>query len=619
MAKSKKKKHIKPSASKTTNKKPKVSKKVVEQTPPKKRDWLAFAFMAAAFLFYIPALYLGITNYDDERYILGNPIITELNFASIKTMFTEFFDGHYHPLSQLSLAIDYAIGGGNAKAYHFTHILLHALNAGLVYWISKKLINNSIIIITATALFAFHPIMTESVCWLSERKNVLMGFFYFSTLLSYLKYLDNPGFKSKWYYASIALFLCAVLSKAPAVSLVPTLFLVDYLRKRSFNTAMILEKIPYFLIALAIGLYAITAQKSDWGDLNLEYSYLERFALAGTGYLLYLQKILLPFNLSAYYPYPDDIDKGISALNYAAPILGLILTGGLVWYFRNRKRLIVFGILFFALNIVLLLKFLDFPYGKYLMADRYAYIPALGIFLIIGYFLSRINERFRFSGAKLLIPIGLLLVLGFVGQKRIQVWNSSQTVWSDVIKNYPAFYLSYNMRGIASSFTGDFDNAISDLTMATQLKPEMKDSYFNLATVEAMRQNHQKVIEWATIAISKDEGYAAAYNKRGTSKLALRDDLAALNDLKYAVELEPDELNFNSDLGRGFKTVGNSGRAIQYFDKAVEGDPSNGYYRFLRAVTYFDLNQNQKACTELIQAAKDGYAQASQVRSQYCR
>ncbi|RLD65704.1 MAG: hypothetical protein DRI95_08045, partial [Bacteroidetes bacterium] len=249
---------------------------------------------------YFPAFQNGITNWDDDNYITNNPTLKQISTENIKQIFSEYYMGNYHPLAMFSLSFDYQIGGENAEGeiqawiYHFTNVLLHILNSLLVLWLVYLLLGRFDMAVVAALLFGVHTLHVESVAWISERKDVLYALFFIASLISYIYYINKKDIK--FYAISLLLFTLSLLSKGQAVSLAVTLLAIDYLFNRKLlDKKVIVEKAPYFILALIFGIVAIYAQKA--GDAlhdENSYEFYKRIGFAGYTFTQYILKLFLP-------------------------------------------------------------------------------------------------------------------------------------------------------------------------------------------------------------------------------------------------------------------------------------------------------------------------------------
>src|SRR5258706_5022627 len=272
-------------------------------TPQKKSSpWIAPFILLLTFLAYIPALRAGFVNWDDGDYIVDNLIVKD--FANLKSILSTPVQGNYHPLTMLSMAINYQISGLNAWSYHLFNLVFHLINCFLVYRLAMLLSYRNIIIAFTTAvLFGIHPMHVESVAWVSERKDVLYGLFFLAALISYTRYADTGS--KKQYLFAIFLMMLSLLSKPAAVVFPAALFCIDILRKRKLTLTLIIEKIPFFIPALIMGILTYYGQSNTGAtDMAAFFGIGIRILIGFYGIMMYFFKMILPFNLSAFYPFP---------------------------------------------------------------------------------------------------------------------------------------------------------------------------------------------------------------------------------------------------------------------------------------------------------------------------
>ncbi|HKB43192.1 MAG TPA: hypothetical protein VKC90_02345, partial [Chitinophagaceae bacterium] len=279
-------------------KKPSVTSKAA--TPITRMDYFGlFIILLIALIAFLPALKAGFV-WDDKNYIQNNPGLHSIN---LKEIFSSYVLGNYHPLTMLSLAIEYHFWGLNEAGYHIINVLLHLLNVILVFYAIFLLSNKTGVALIAALLFGIHPLHVESIAWASELKDLLYTFFFLASYIFYLKYIKSN--KNKFLFYALLLFMFSLLSKAMAVSLPLLLLLTDYFKGRKINMTILLEKLPFFILAVIFGVVAIHAQKSSHSiqDINI-FTFPQRIIFASYGFITYLLKLLVPSHLSAYYPYP---------------------------------------------------------------------------------------------------------------------------------------------------------------------------------------------------------------------------------------------------------------------------------------------------------------------------
>ncbi len=463
-----------------------IPEKQVQQKPvPKgengnKLNMLLFGIIALTFIAYLPALKNGFLFWDDPEYILKNPYISNVPFMQHFTGYPQqgnpYYMGNYHPLTMVSLSIDHSFFGTDAFGYHFMNLLFHLLNTVLVFFFVHLLFDKRKVLTAAGAaiLFGIHPMHVESVAWVSERKDVLHTLFFLLALVAYLYYI-RKDLSIKYLLLSLALFALSLFSKGQAVTLPLVLLLIDLLNRRKMDARMIAEKIPFFILSGVFSLLAIKAQHSI-SAVNPDFAHsLDSFFWASYGLAVYLIKSILPVNLSGVYPYPFVItgsERLLPLLAYLAPLIFLPLIYFSVRSFRN-DRVAAFGILFFIATIIPMLKFI--PVGDAIVAERYTYIPYIGLFIIAGYLFERFSGRNNKNLVNA-IGIGIVLALAFLTFNRTKVWKDTYSFWNDVAEKNPDYWRSYYCMGQQSYDEGQqandvkkFDQAVDYYTKSGQM------------------------------------------------------------------------------------------------------------------------------------------------------
>jgi tetratricopeptide (TPR) repeat protein len=596
----------------------------------------------ATFFIYFPIFQNDfLKTWDDNRYIIDNPIIQNLGFVNIGKMFSTYYDGHYHPLTLLSLAIDYQIDGLDPVIFHTTNLILHLGNTLLVFWFvfllfdKKKL---SIAVVTAL-LFGISTMGVESVAWASERKNLLYAFFFFASLFSYLKYLRLES--TKYFIISIFLFLLSLLSKAMALPLVATLLAIDYFYGRKLlSKKVILEKLPFLILAIAFGLVAVFAQKETWGeDLSQEqYSFFQRFLFAGTAFVQYIFKLTIPYKLSGFYPYPDKI----SGVFLWEAIASLAFTVAVLWFiFRSIKKdkVMVFGLLYFIVNIFLLLKLFEFPAGDYIMADRYNYVASVGIFILMAYlFQMLLNKKTLLKKVAQVVFLGYFVFHGFQTFQRTMVFRDDVHFYSDIIEKNPTVEVAYTNRGVIRQDNRNFQGALSDFNHAIKINPNSYKNYANRAAVYTKLNDYQKAkadykkshsLKPGNLMVLSNLGYARlqtgdfngaikdfntvlekqhrnteALNNRGTAKFSLGDFKAATKDYNLAINYDSSFVNAWFNRGLANLNSNKLNEAIFDFSNCIKLNPKHVEAFSNRAIAFSRQNNFEKAFSDYDEALR---------------
>jgi tetratricopeptide (TPR) repeat protein len=534
---------------------------------------------------YAPSLKNGFTNWDDPNYVYKNSTIQTLNNENTKVLLTKPHMGNYHPLTMLSLAMDYSLGKLQPKTYHTTNLVLHLANTVLVYIFIFLLLGKIELSLISAALFGVHTLHVESVAWISERKDVLFTFFFLASLILYIKYVKEG--RSKFYLYSILLFILSCLSKGMAVSLSLSILAIDYLLGRNLlHKKVIIEKIPFFTLSIFFGIIAIKAQTLGPDTEGIpDYNIFNRLVFASYGTIQYLIKLVLPLRLSAFYPYPD---KGsLPLVFWLAPVF-VLGTGALVFYFLRKDKVIVFCLLFFLFNIIMVLQIL--PVGKAIMADRYAYIPSIGFFLLIGILYDRISEK---QPSFKIIAISILVIytgiLAIFTHQRCKVWKDSFSLWTDVIEQFNTVGIAYNNRGVAYADLNQYKNSIADYDQAIKIDPKNSEAYNNKGVALAYLKEYNEAIDNYNKAIETRKNYAEAYYNRGNAFISLNDPDKAIQDYNKAVQFSPRHSGALNNRGLAKRMVKDLEGALEDFNTVIKFYPDNAQAYNNRSLARNDL------------------------------
>ncbi len=602
---------------------------------------MLFSFMTITvitFIIYLPILNNKFLNWDDNLYVTGNSNIQSLNYSHIKAFFTQTYVSNYLPLTMLSYAFDYKVAGLDPKAYTITNLILHIINSLLVFLLiimlvrSMNLFTNNIfkdksglrIGLICSLLFAVHPINVESVAWISERKNLLYSFFFLLSLVSYLEYLKKD--RALWYIIALILFVCSLLSKGVAVSLSLCLLAIDFLLKRNLlSRKVVMEKIPFFILSIVFGILTILAQKNEnvlVGAVNFPFHV--QLSFASYGLVNYLLKLLIPFNLSAYYSYP----LGASSIHWLCLAIVFSLMVLLFIYRMRLSRLILFSVLFYMANIIFLIQII--PVGNAIMADRYIYISSIGFFLIIAVLIVQNIDKPLIVST---LAAAIILLYSVFSHNRLEVWNNSLVFWDDVIKKDKHIPRAWNNRGIVRNEEGDFSGALNDFNNAISLMPGYQEAYNNRGIVYYNLKKNTEAIADFSMAIRFDSLYSDAFYNRGTVRYSSNELQGALSDLNNSIRLNPGKLEaylnranvkiaMNDNLGalrdcenilnrnrNYWKTypimasanynLGKYSESIEEYSKAIAYEPGNINYYHNRGAAFYYSGKYTEAINDM--------------------
>lgn len=560
----------------------------------KKTLWIFSLFIAIIiFLIYNKTLSFDfLFTWDDHLYITRNQYVRNFTWDNFKLLLTGFHASNYHPLTMIFYAVEFLVTGEKATLFHFNNILLHIINSILVFVFIKQISPKSIYPALITSVFfAVHPMHVESVAWISERKDVLYTFFFLLAIIQYNLYVKN--LKLKYLYFTGIFFLLSCFSKSAAVVLPLILLLLDYYKDRNLlNKRVIFEKIPFILISILFGILAILSQKTTIDAYQYNFSLLERLAMISYSFFIYIIKAVVPYSLTAIYPYPSDLKSIPSYYYFSLLIIPAIII--IMWYSRKFSKNVIFGISFFIISIILVLQII--PVGNAMMAERYTYVPYIGIFFMLGKLIEHFHnislKNTYKSINRVFIIITLIFAIAFsiISYKRTLKWENDEILFTDVLKKYPECSIAYINKGwynynylseyvYNSNFPKrkqhliiaieDFKNAIKYAAI-----PETKvKAYYNSATAKAAFNKHNEAIKDFDKALEIDPEYYAVYVNRGNSKLAINDMEGALKDLNFAIKKIPDlPVAWNSRAKiKGLQ--GDYYAALADINKAIELDP----------------------------------------------
>lgn len=558
-------------------------------------------------LVLFPILKCDFLDWDDPDFVLYNINVLQLNFKSLVSMFSSYEMGNYCPLTTLSFAIDHLISGGlNPMMFHFTSLLIHLINTWLVFLFVFNLFNKQIIAASVAALlFGIHPMHLESVVWVSERRDVLYVLFYLLGLLSYLRYINNPEIK-KYFFYTLGLFLFSLLAKGLAVTFPFALLTIDFIKSRKINAKSIVEKIPFFILSLLFGIIAVFGQRETKaiGIVHLPFWY--PFFTGFYGLVLYLFKALIPFNLSVHYPYPRSIHSPESVLFFAAPLL-IIAFGTFAYRKWKSDSVITGGLVFFFITIVPVLQFL--PAGETIIAERYTYLPYLGLFLIAGYLTQHAKEYFfNYKNVILILLPCWLCILCIITWSREKVWHDPLSFWSDAIEKYPADKFAYCNRGyIYLHYFNNYDAAFSDFNKVLAIDTTFGRVFVNRGNCYEHWKKYDSAMADFNRAAKWDSSLFQPYISRANLYMNIYKNYPeAIYNYKIAFQKSHDTVQ-ERNLGVAYYENKEYKNAISTFDGLIKNNNKDGRSYYLRATAEAASNDYDKAVGDARKAIQMGY------------
>ncbi len=506
------------------------------------------------------------------------------------------YAANWHPLTWLSLMLDAQLFGTGAAGPHLTNVLLHAANTVLLFLLLSRLTGAHWRSALVAALFALHPLHVESVAWVSERKDVLSGLFFMLTLLMYARYAQSnlasgkSAFTCRDYWLGVLFFALGLMSKPMLVTLPFVLLLLDWWPLNRFEPLtpdaqrqtilrLVLEKLPFLLLAFASAVITLAVQKGAVQSL-VHISLGIRAVNATVSYVRYLHKMFWPVNLAIPYPHPGYWPFWLLCLCAVA----LLATSLAVIRFRRQCPFLVTGWFWYLMMLVPAIGLVQV--GMQSMADRYTYLPLIGIFIMLSWGAEKIVKLWR-------LPMGMiwglaLLVLAAATTRTIgqlRYWQNSGTLFAHAIavtKNNDVAY--YNLGEYCAS-QGRLDEAMDDYLKAIQIRPGYDDALNNLGVALAMNGKFDEAIARIQESIRSDPDKADAHYNLGNIFVMQHKLEEAAGAYTDALRLKPDYPDALNNLANVLLMQGHTQEAIQHYQEALRLDPSHeGARRQLRAL-----------------------------------
>ncbi|MBN2383133.1 tetratricopeptide repeat protein [bacterium] len=568
-------------------------------------------------LVYAGILDHGFVQLDDDLYVYENPDIQLKTSSSLWHLLTSYYVGNFHPLTMLSYAVNYALSGLEPHAYHLTNLLLHLLNTFLVLIFLHELGLGPASAFLVALLFGINPVHVESVAWISERKDVLYAFFYILAMVFYLKSL-HTGRKRLFQVLTFLAGLASMLSKSMAVTLPLVFLLLDYRNGRPFSVKAVLEKLHYFLLSGLFGVMALLSQSESEALSTYAISLFDRLVLLSHALMFYLVKLMLPFNLSVYHFYPEKTGSWLPLVCYGS--LGALIL--LVWILYRTRRShpeLIWGGLFFLVSISLTLQFI--PFGLAFVAERYTYIPSIGLFYgLIAWTDSviRRTNRPRLRTLAILVFSVYLVFLGYATHERNKVWKDSQTLFSDIIAKYPDQAYGYLLRSNVWLKQKDYRATLADSEQALARDPKLVKAYIN----RGISRGHFKDFEGALAdfeqALHLDPEEVEVFNNRGIVKALMHDYQGALSDFNRSIELDARNVQAYALRANTRFYLRDFAIARTDFDRAIELTPLDASLYEKRGVVQLELGETEQACQDWQHARKLGSEKVTALLHRHC-
>jgi Flp pilus assembly protein TadD len=570
-----------------------------------RRDLAVLLFLVAAILaLYGQTARHEFVYYDDDRYVYENPDVRSgLTAQSTVWAFTTMWAGNWHPLTWLSHMLDCELFGLRAGHHHLVNVFFHILNALLLYLVLKGMTGAVWRSAMVAALFALHPLHAESVAWVSERKDVLSTLFFLLTLWAYGRYAGCPSLAR---YVPVFVFLALGLAAKPMLVTVPfVLLLLDYwpLGRLRFPGATALrrlaEKVPLFLLAGLSCLATFVAQQAAGAMTWMQVPFPVRAANALVSYAAYIGKTLWPSGLAVFYPYPG----AIPATQWAGAALVLAATSGLVALGRRRRPYLAVGWLWYLGTLVPVIGLIQV--GKQSMADRYTYIPLIGLFLLAVWLAADLAAGRR-HGRVALAGLSSVALLACMTATRAQVahWRSSETLFEHALRVTRGNAIAHTNLGVVLLSAGRTDEAIRHFREALRIDPRDAQTQGNLG-IALMRQGKtEDALRHCREALRLNPRSALSHLNLGAVLAQAGRGEEAVTHFRLAVHLAPRSTEARYNLGLALLEAGNIDEALVRLGEALELNPHSGQMHHTLGLILSRQGRNEEALEHYRQAAR---------------
>jgi len=582
--------------------------------------WICLFLIAVTFSTYYQTLGFDFVNFDDDYYVTENSYINKgITQDSIKWSFIAAYAANWHPITWLSHMLDCHLFGLNPSRHHLTNLLFHIANTLLLFMIFLKMTGGFWQSGFVAALFALHPLHVESVAWVSERKDVLSTFFAMLTMLSYIWYVKRPSI-----YRYVLIMLCLTLglmSKSMLVTLPCVLLLMDYWplyrfrfqHAREYNHSMqtstvfrlMVEKIPLFVLAALSSIAAFHAQDYSGAVATLDvFPFTERIANALVAYATYLIKMVYPAKLAVPYPHPGTLPIW--------QVMGACLLLFFIFYlaarsFKQRPYFMV-GWLWYVGTLVPVIGLIQI--GSQAMADRYTYVPLIGIFVILAWGVPEIFKKWRHRKLFLATSATIILaILTAMTWRQSGYWKNGITLFEHAVCVTSGNFIAHNNLGSALSREGRYADAINHCSQALKINPNFEEAHYNLGIMLEHEGKTEEAIQHYLQAIEIWPDYGQAHNHLGAALRKQGRIKEAIYHYLQAIRINPDNEKAHYNLARALNKAGRTEEAIQHYLQAIKINPDMEKAHYNLALT---LQKNGR-----IDEAVNRYVKALEIKPEF--
>ena len=572
------------------------------------RAWLFGLLLAAVTIFMYQPAWNGGFIWDDDAYVTNNELLTAPDGLQ-RIWFSLDSPSQYFPLVYSTFRIEHALWGLNPTGYHWVNLLLHVANALLVWRLLARLHVPGAWL--AGAIFALHPVQVESVAWITERKNVLMGFFFLLTLLAWIAFVDERTKRPWRFYAlALVLYVLALSAKTTACTLPAALLLILWLQKKPISWQRILQVIPFFFLGLGMGLVTVWWERYHQGTSRALFAFLspiERLLIASRAVWFYLSKLIWPSNLTFIYP-KWNISPA-HPLDYAWLQAGVVLCAVIYFARRYVGRSVEVAAAFFVATLSPVLGFIMLYTFRYtFVADHYQYLASIGPIALASAGVATLAGTFKRSRALILsVAVCLIVILAVLTRRQAAMYGDIEALWRTTLARNPGCWMAHNNLGIVLFQKADTDEAIAHYRTTLEMQPDFWDAEYNLGIAllskgqvdEAIAHCSNAVriapndpdaqvalgnallqkerIDDAIVhyqkALSMRPDYFLAHHSLGHAFLEKGEIDAAISHCRAALLIQSENADAHTNLAIALDEKGQTAEAIQHYKKALEISP----------------------------------------------
>jgi len=532
-------------------------------------------FIVLGLAAYATAFDNEFTNWDDQGYVYENPLVTQFGMDKIPVIFSTLnIAGNYHPLTILSLGINYVLLGENAWGFILINLLFHIANTWLVFLIVLSFRQKDRIAWAAAIMFLLHPLHVESVAWISERKDVLYTFFWLLSWHQWLLWRENK--KTVHYILVLLFFILSSLSKGMAITLTGVIVLTDYFIDAKFQALFekkkLLSYLPLVIISLVFGSVAIISQRAQGTIIeSSNYTGLESTLLVFYGYMFYLIRMIIPWGLAAFYPYPASSGQTFPMEVYIAPILFACILFYVIKTFKQDSRP-GFVFAFYTICIIIVLQIL--PVGVAITADRYFYVSSIGLCMGFGWLLEYVEKK---SSKRIAMGILIFFTLawGLLTARQANTWQNSIALFENVIQYHPKASVGYNNIGTILGMEKKDSLALWYYRKAIEYNPRYSEAWNNMGILYKDIGNIDSALYSAKKALELYPGYTNAYSNLGNIYFSMKEYALSAAQYKRVTEINPSEPGGFLNLGAALQMQGDRDGAEQAYQQVLKFNPGD--------------------------------------------